>query len=176
MAKGAVKIIAKPVGTQGVLRNFLAAATGLHGDLLEAERELGKKAEVAFAAYAPVRTGRLIRGISSFALGEGVTVKADARNPESGYDYVGVTRFGHGIIRPKARYRPVKGSQWDKEHLRGTITRGALRFTVGGRTVYAAYVNPWKPAMDWAEAALPEVEVEAQSVASRLGQKIEARF
>jgi hypothetical protein len=178
MARGKVKIVAKPVGAQGVLRKFVSATAGLHSDLQAAERELGRKAELAFAAYAPVKTGRLIRGISSFALGNGVTVKAEALNPESGYDYVGVTRFGHGVIRPKYRVQKKNAGIWLQERAPHLFIgkAGALRFTVGGKVVFAAYVNAWKPAMDWAEAALPEVETQAQAVASRLGAKIEARF
>jgi hypothetical protein len=177
MSRGKISLVAKPVGAQRVLRRFITASAALKRQLLDAEKELGRKAEVIFGAHAPFRTGRLIRGISSFTLGNGVTVKAEARNPQSGYDYVGVTRFGHGKIVP----RHDRGTAFvlatkKRRATKRTNARPALRFTIGGRVVYAAYVNAWKPAQDWADAAMPEVEAAAQGVAARLGRTIEARF
>lgn len=177
MARGKIKLVAKPVGAGRVLRNFITGAASLKGDLFEAQKELGRKAEVIFGAHAPFKSGRLIRGISSFTLGSGVTVKAEARNPTSGYDYVGVTRFGHGKIEPRSDRGSafVLATKRRRATLR-TKARAALRFTIGGRVVYAAYVNAWKPAGDWVESAMPEVEGAAQGVAARLGRRIEARF
>lgn len=177
MARGKIKLVAKPVGAGRVLRSFITASGSLKSDLLEGQKELGRKSEVIFGAHAPHKSGRLIRGISSFLLGGSVTVKDEARNPASGYDYVGVTRFGHGKIVP----RHDRGSAFvlatkKRRASSRTKARAALRFTVGGKVVYAAYVNAWKPAQDWATAALPEVEAAAQAVAQRVGQRIEARF
>jgi hypothetical protein len=170
-----IAISARTVGVDGVLRRFLLAANRLPHDVEDAQRELGKAAEVVFGAFVPVKTGRELRGISSDMGGGVVTVTDFARNPESGFDYVASTRFGHGIIRPKNRQfgsfsLASKGRRGYAGH------RGALRFTIGGRTIFAAYVKAWKPASDWVEDAFPEVEQEAQAVATRLGRTIESHF
>ena len=162
----------RTLGVEGVLRRFLVAASRLPSDTFDAQRELGREAEVVFGAYVPVLSGRELRGIGSDASGGGVTVTDYARNPQSGFDYVGVTRWGRGAIRPKHRQFGSYSLATGKRRSGG----GALRFTVGGRVVFVKEVGPWKPASDWVTDALPEVEVAAQGVATRLGRKIESRF
>lgn len=172
---GKIALKARPIGVGRVLRNFLTASAALPDDTLDAQRELGRHSEVIFGAHAPHKSGRLIRGIASIVLGGKVIVKDEARNPTSGYDYVGVTRFGHGKIVPKNRQFGATVLATGKR--RGyTPGHAALRFMVGGRVVYAAYINEWRPASDWATDALPEVAAEAQAVATRLGHTIESRF
>lgn len=171
---GAIKLKVRTAGADSVARRFAAARARLPWDVRDAEISLGRAAEVVFAAYAPVRSGRLIRGISSSFDGGGVTVRADARNPMSGYDYVGVTRFGHGVIRPKDRQFGAYVLATGKR--RGYGRRAMLRFTVGNKVVYTPEVAAWRPASDWATDALPEVYAEADVVAARLGATIESRF
>jgi hypothetical protein len=165
-----IKIKARTFGADSALRRFRVVAAMLPSDTFDAQRELGRAAEVVFGAHAPFRSGRLIRGISSEGGGGGVIVKDIARNPESGYDYVGVTRFGHQVARiyPTHTAGSVLAS--------GKARSGALRFSIGGRVLYRASVAGYHPASDWAEDALPEVRAEAQAVATRLGRTIEARF
>jgi hypothetical protein len=168
VAKIAIK--ARPVGVDGVLRRFNVASDLLPGDTLEAQRELGRRAEVIFGAHAPHKSGRLIRGIASIALGGKVIVKDEAKNPATGFDYVRITRFGHAVARifPKHAAASTLAN--------GKARAGALRFTIGGRVLFRASVAGYHPASDWAEDAFPEVAAAAQTVASRLGRKIEARF
>jgi hypothetical protein len=166
---------ARTIGADRVARRFFEASVRLPSDLLGAEKELGQRAEIAFAAHAPFKTGRLIRGIRAETGGGGVIVEAHARNPADGYDYVGVSRWGHGIIRPKHRSTaPAHVLATGKKRSSGH--KAALRFVIGGRVVYASYVRAWKPASDWRDDALPEIEAEAQAVATRLGHTIESRF
>lgn len=178
MARGAVKIKAKPVGVNHVLRNFISAAGSLKDDTLEAERELGRRAEVIFGAHAPHRTGRLIRGISSVLLGGQVIVKAEAKNPQSGYDYVGVTRFGHRVARiyPAQRFAAFVLDTKKRRKSGRTNHPPALRLVIGGRVLYRASVPGYHPDHDWAQDALPEIRAAATGVATRLGRRIEARF
>lgn len=171
-----IKIKARSLGTDGVARRFIAAVTRMPRDTMDAQRELGKLSEVVFASHAPFRSGRLIRGISSSGAGT-VIVKDEARNPQTGYDYVGVTRFGHGkIIAGRGRAPAFTLATKKSRGFLGGKRKPMLRFVIGGRVVYTPYVNAWRPASDWAEDALPEVEAQAQVVASRLGQTIESHF
>jgi hypothetical protein len=166
-----IALKARTVGVEAVLRRFLVASARLPADTKDAERELGKASEVVFAAHAPLRSRRLIRGISSEAGGGGVIVKDIARNPESGYDYVGVTRFGHRVARIYPKHTAAASTLAN-----GKRRKGALRFSAGGGVLYRASVAGYHPASDWATDALPEVEVAAQAVATRLGRTIESRF
>lgn len=167
---GKIPIVARPVGVGGVLRRFIVAGERLEEDTLEAQRELGRRAEVAFAAHAPHRTGRLIRGIASIFLGGKVIVKDEAKNPATGFDYVRITRFGHAVARITAKHTGARSLAT------GKAKAGMLRFTISGRVMYRRSVAGYHPTSDWAEDALPEVRAEAQAVATRLGRKIEARF
>jgi hypothetical protein len=173
-----IRLKARTVGADGVLRRFAVAAAMLRVDTLEAQRRLGKAAEVAFAAWVPIRSGRALRGINSELGGSVVTVTDYASNPQSGYDYIGVTRFGHGIIRPKRAFAAFNLHTKKPRSYHGPRSGHApvLRFTVAGRVVFTPFVRAWKPASDWVTDALPEVEAQAQGVATALGRKIESRF
>jgi hypothetical protein len=167
---GKITIKARPVGAERVIRRFLTAADRLKEDTLEGQRELGRLSEVVFAAHAPHRSGRLIRGISSLVLGGRVIVKDEARNPETGYDYVGVTRFGHKVARIYPKHAAASSLAT------GKAKKGALRIPMGGGFIFRASVAGYHPGSDWADEALPEVRSQAQVVATRLGRRIEARF
>lgn len=169
---GTITLTARTVGVEGVLRRFLVAASLLPSDTLEGQREVGKAAEVVFGAHVPIKSGRALRGISSDVLGAGVTVTDVAKNPETGYDYIGVTRFGHKV----ARIFPTHTAGSASVRTSGKARQGTLRFSIGGRVLYRASVAGYHPASDWATDALPEVQVAAEAVATRLGQKIVSRF
>ena len=134
---------------------------------------LGEDAEMIFAAFAPSKSGRLARGIVATRAGRMVVVRSTARDPSSGYEYTGVTRFGHraAYIYPKAR-RSASVVATRGERARGR--RAALRFTLGGRVVYASRVRGYRPASDWATDALPAVEQAADAAAGRLGRRVNA--
>jgi len=170
MGRGKITITARPRGADRLVRRFNLAAARLPEDTLEAQKELGRLSEIVFGAHAPHRSGRLIRGISSSVLGGRVVVRDEARNPATGFDYVGVTRFGHKVARIYPKHYAGRSLAT------GKARKGVLRFSMGGHTVFAASVAGYHPASDWAEDALPEVQTEAQVVATRLGRSIEARF
>jgi hypothetical protein len=153
-----IPIRVRVTGTERQQRRFTAAIQIVDDELRNALKELGDTAELIFASYALHRTGRMARGIVSRAFGDRVIVEAHARNPETGYDYVGVTRFGHkvSIIRPKRAK--------------------ALRIPLAGGTIFRKFSRGFHPATDWAEDALPEIETEAEAVAFRLGKTLEARI
>lgn len=146
------------LGADREARRFTAGIQIVDEELHNSLQDLGDAAELIFAAHALHRTGRLARGIVARVFGNRVIVEAHARNPDTGYDYVGVTRFGHrvAIIRPKRAK--------------------ALRIALAGGTIFRKFSRGFHPASDWAEDALPEIEAEAEAVAFRLGKTLEARI
>jgi hypothetical protein len=139
--------------------------------LNEEIRGLGQEAELVFMAHARKSTGRMARAIKAHMRGNTVEITVFARNPLTGYDYVGVTRFGHRMefITPTVRSRAtVLATGRRRAHGR----RAALRFVVGGRVVYAKRVRGFKPASDWAEDAMPEIKDSADRAMRRIGKRI----
>lgn len=146
---------------------FLRRAEQLRHDTEAAVRDLGERAELIYAAHAPHATGRLARGISSQAQGLSAVVRADARNPQSGYDYVGVTRFGHRQARLYAKHAPATVLATGKARV------GVLRFTIGGRVFYRRSVKAYHPLQDWSQRAMPQIRAQADRTMAELGRKIE---
>src|SRR3954466_8881072 len=88
-----------------------ARSVGRYIDQTESARNVGADAELIYQAAAPHRSGRLKAGIRAIPTGDSVTVTARAVDPDSKFDYVAVTRFGHRkeIIVPVAKSgRPRK--------------------------------------------------------------------
>jgi hypothetical protein len=153
---GSVK--AEPVGARRVAERFARGPAILDDETHDSLVRIGERSELVFAAHALVDTGRMARGVYSLILGDAVIVRVEARDPETGYDYVAVTRFGHAsfVIRPKRAK--------------------ALRFGIGGATVFATYTRGFHPAGDWRDRALPQVHAEADIEAQRLAGRLEARL
>lgn len=85
------------------------------------------------------------------------TVKVEAISPESGFDYLDVTRYGHrGTLTPR----------------RGTF----LKWTSGGVTYYARETAGHHPATDWVEDAEPAAEQAAGDIADRVGRVVYTRL
>lgn len=140
-------------------RRLLEGARTLREEMRRAVGALAEDAELIFAAHALRRSGRLARGMSSRVSGTVALVRADARNPESGYDYVGVTRFGHRVRRIYPR------------------RARALRIPLpDGRVIFRRSVRGFRPRGDWAQRALPDIHREAERAARRLGIRLEARL
>jgi hypothetical protein len=86
-----------------------------------------------------------------------IQLEAHARNSESGYDYVGVTRFGHRTARISAK------------------NAGALAVQIGGRTIIRKSVRGYHPAGDWASGVTGEVQKLVEVAGARAGGRIAAR-
>lgn len=162
--------------TRGAERRFNAVANEMERELRDLVEEVGDDAEIIFAAHALKKTGRMSRGVRSIPRGTTATVQVHAKDPNSGFDYVAVTRFGHrkAFIEPKHAVRnpgryiapiPGVGPRWVSK-------RAALKTPFG----FFARVRGFKPKSDWAQAAIPEVQRNAQQTISRLGLKITARL
>ena len=138
---------------------------------------IGEDAELIFQAHARHKTGRLARGIVAHWVGGQVLVTATARDPQTGFDYVAVTRFGHRVefIEPRADRARASVLATGKRRKKGS--QAALRFVLGGRVMYRRRVRGFKPEYDWRDRALPEVKVVSDRAIATLGQRIvTARF
>ena len=156
-------------------------ASGLDDEVIAARNELGDDAELILQSHAPKGKGggtRLARSIHTRASGEGnLEVVADARNPQSGYMYVGVTRFGHRKAEIKPVRRGFAASVVSTQKRRAKGKRAALRIVLpSGLVIFRNKVKAYRPDHDWAESAFPEIQAEARAVATRLGQRIITRF
>lgn len=83
-------------------------------------------------------------------------VRVEAISPESGYDYLEVTRFGHeGPIFPVSR-------KW-------------LKWTSAGRVRFAKVSAGSHPAFDWVQAAEYESDIILGDISDRVGRQISTR-
>jgi hypothetical protein len=141
--------------------------------LFDAIRGVGDDAELAFAAHARHASGRMARGVKAHTRGQVVEVVVFARNPIGGYDYVGVTRFGHKteFITPRADRHVAYVIDTKRKRQRGR--RATLRFVIGGRVFYRQKVKAFHPDHDWAEDAMPQVRDSADRAMQRIKRKIE---
>ncbi len=163
------------VDTDGLEEKFAREAARLRDNLRETLRAIGDDAELVFAAHALRKTGRMARGVRAQSAGDTVLVTVHAENPETGFDYVAVTRFGHRkrVIKPRHAPRPGRylapipgvGPRWVNK-------RAALRTPFGFR----ASVRGFKPSGDWALRALPQVRRSADREMKLLGQQIVVRL
>ncbi len=142
------------IDAQTLVRQLDLAARNLRRDVHDAVVDVASSAEEIYAVHALRDTGRLARGIRARVTGPAAAqVTAHARNPESGFDYVAVTRFGHRlrIIRPR-RAR-------------------ALRLPWGWR----AWARGFKPRGDWADRALPQIKTVAEARVAPIGRNFVVR-
>lgn len=146
------------------------------GEIERGVRGLADDSELIFQSFAPRQSGRLARGIRAIVSGKHAIITAFARTPTTGYDYVGVTRFGHrqARIRPRSDRRPASVSATGRP--RATGGRASLRFTMGGRVLYRKSVRGFRPKGDWAELARPNIEAAADDAAREIGERVAVRW
>lgn len=148
-------VTAKTVGGRRIAKQFLDAADRSDQEIEQAVARTAQGSVRFFRVVAPRDTGRLGRGILALISGRRATVTAHARDPETGFDYVAVTRFGHRVSRiyPKPPNR-------------------ALKLTIGGRVIFRPSVAGYKPGADWARRPLPQIRILAGAVVSEAGRRI----
>lgn len=122
-------------------------------------RELAVEGSKVYQSLAPEESGRLKREIKGVSLpgkfyGE---IRSDPVDRESGYHYIGVTRFGHRarVIRPR--------------------NARSLRFEVDGGVIFRRRVRGFRPVMDWAEGGLPVMKLLGQSAIGKIGDEWASR-
>jgi hypothetical protein len=136
------------------------ARTALVGNFRGAARQV----EDAFRAEAPVASGRLresVRAAVSFRAGSArINVAAGARNPEDGFNYLNVTRFGHRhmVIEPKEAERLAI-------HYAGRDE--------GSKIAWVPRASGYHPDHDWAGAAARRANPIFTAMSRRIGEDIE---
>lgn len=117
----------------------------------EAQTETLVLARRLLAAAAPVGSGRLRDSIRVVITKHEGIIKADPKDPDTGYSYIRITRFGHQskIIKPKK----VR----------------ALEFEPVSTTIFRASVRGFRPKRDWADKPKPEIKAFAKGKMKALG-------
>lgn len=166
------------VGADHYARQFERGAHDLRELLHTAVKNVGTDSELIFAAHARKKTGRMARNIRSTAVGDTAIVRVHARNPRTGYDYVGVTRFGHKLkwIEP-TRVWPTSGVGKKLMRIPDVGWRWfqpapALKTPFG----FFRRVRGFHPAGDWAQKAMPQVRREAHREMDKLGEEFVLRL
>lgn len=163
------------IETRAGLR-FSRMAESLDVQVEETLQGLATDLELVYQSVAPKRDTRLARGITSVRRGALVfEIVSNATDPQTGYRYTGVTRFGHKklFIKPKVRSRATVLAT---HTLRGRGRSAALRIVLpSGEIIFRKQVKGYRPTHDWVEDGKPIAQREAHAAAMTLGQKVITR-
>jgi hypothetical protein len=148
-----VKFRARIIGAARAATRLLRGAHEVQPALRSGLADLARSHTRIMRSVAPRRSGRLASRIIPEPHGGGYQVISPVTSDE-GFHYTRITRSGHNVawIYPK--------------------NAQALRFSAGGRTVFASRVRGYRPASDWVDAGIPAAEAEAERAASRIGRQI----
>lgn len=144
MPTAKVKITARVYGPRLMARTkvFPEEAHKLLDDTLQ---DIASVSKDLFVTNAPHQTERLRQGITAVPTRAGVAIRVSAIDPETGFNYVDVTRFGHKV----RRIYPVSGrTPTGRRRFRG----GYLRFVYGGVLFYRRSVRGYRPTTDWVQS------------------------
>lgn len=120
----------------------------------EAIRQLGREGQQILRSHAPSESGRLEEGIRFRTTEKQVSFSVRALDPDTGYNYAAVTRFGHRL----EFIEPVAGK--------------ALMLPEPGRP-FSARVPGYKPESDWVDGAFAEFVALVESRAEQISQRLE---
>ncbi len=113
--------------------------------------------------FAPEDTSRLKNELTAPVSSRGGTVRINLRSPvkdpESGYEYTGVTRFGHR----KKILRPVKAERFQ------------FYSNVAGRVISPKQVRGYRPEADWVQEAKPVMVEAVEEAGENIGREIATR-
>lgn len=155
---------AQTLGADRPSKKLSAGARELRGIILQEFEHASPQMSEVFAHHAPYDFDErddyhMSEHVEAQVADTGratMTVRIDAISPESGYNYLGVTRFGHA----------------------GPITAdppNRLRWVSGGVTHFARRTAGHHPASDWVENAQFEAEIIAGDIRDRVGREISTR-
>lgn len=152
-------------GTFRTVRDLSRAAREMRSLMVRELRAASPEVVAIFEEYAPYdfmerddyHLSEHITAALSTAGRIRVTIRVAAISPESGFDYLDVTRFGHrGTIKPRHK-------RW-------------LKWSDGIETFFAKETAGHHPTSDWVEDAQPEAERVTDDVAERVGRVIYTRL
>lgn len=132
---------------------------GRQVDAVEARvlREAHRDAVDIFKEHAP---GRIADGVIVVGRGSEVEIFAYAKDPLSGYDYVGVSRLGHkkAVIKPRRDRSAASVLATGKPRKSGKSKKATLRIPLkAGGFIYRQSIKGYRPKVDWAEVAQERV-------------------
>jgi len=161
--------------------NARSVARTIDDAMNESVRNVADDAELIYQSAAPRRSHRLARGIKARVVGDQAVVSATAVDPESGFDYVNVTRFGHRkrVIYPVTKAGKPRKARKATRGAGGQFSArggGALAFQSLGRQWILSSVRGFRPKGDWVELALPEVTAAADTELDRTGNEIAVKW
>lgn len=181
------------VKTAEAERRMLLYVHAVPNELAAETQRLVNTAVLTFQSYAPSgpsgRLGRGIRAMSAqgrssssgrFQTGRQFVITATARSKE-GYDYVGVTRFGHKGLFIRPRVDRVPQSVVSTKRLKRRFGVGpkheqpALRLA-HGQPRFQYKVRGIKRSVDWAETAQGAVNKQLDAAAKELANNLTRRF
>lgn len=153
-------------GARSPGRNLSRAGRVIQGALLDEFGLLAPEATRITREFAPSNTGRSARTIKARVRSYGgritLELHADFVNPDTGYDFLRVTRFGHRVafIFP----RNAKALRF--------VPRGAP----GGKPIFRMFVRGYHPKRDWVEQAHAVVGDRLGQVSDRVGRQVATRL
>lgn len=164
------------ISTSRLVRELTDMVHSMDAEMRQAVDDLGDDSEVIYAGVALKKTGRMARGIKAHRAGDTVLVEAHVKNPKDGYDYVGVTRFGHRKAWITPKWNRAIASVVSTGRKRRQRAGAALRLNIGGTVLFRRRVPGFNPHGDWAERGWPRVERAADRASEQLGRRLIARF
>lgn len=153
--------------------------------------ELGDDVVYTLQNNAPFRTGNLSDNIQGQPIRSvarpGVDITVEAIDPETGFNYLNVTRFGRRAVHAKnyrPDFRPEAGAGSSRLARtyggRGTqkrpFRRMSLRFEPGAPGTGFTYrhaVRAYRPSSDWVGRAQPEVKAHADMAFEKITNDID---
>lgn len=110
----------------------------------------------------------------------GMVIVIEARDPETGYNILPVTRFGHRrdriyprADRARATVLATGGPRGPEAQFKGEKAQTALAFRDrSGRLIFRHYVKGYHPPSDWVEDAMREGKPVIEAEMTRLGRQI----
>lgn len=173
MADVTIKMRAK-LEDRGILRAIGRELARYDSRVSHLLAEMSDELEDVFRFHAPEKSGRLRRGIHAIKVGDRLEVRAEAKDPESGYDYVWVSRFGH--VTPRIYAGRIARSKFSEAQYTkaGGFRSRPLRGARALNTQYGFFtsVRGFQPTRDWAEPAYNEAQVIANDLLEEMGGDI----
>jgi hypothetical protein len=157
-------------GAGPVAASFDRAQRRVQDSIITEFRYLGRVVGQTFADHAPSDSGRTARNVSARvffgqASAPRITVRTRSIDPDTGFNYLDVTRYGHRSLAIVPRRRL------------GLTIHGHRNATTGdGPSVVRAHATGSRPASDWVEDAYRAVGLELDDAEQRIARGITRLF